>query len=257
MGHPVKRRCLDNSGTCLYDAMHWDTCVCVCVVSVSRDSHYHCCPRCHQAHETHVMNNGVLFLHLSPFLSYPPTLFPLHPSFPLMLPLMLNFLYLRWSIQLYAALSPCLVRDGFMGGNMAPLQRSVEVYLCKQCLLHTIGFMSVPDGPFSLSIPPHKPTHTHTHFIPSPSVYCLKSHRANWDRAVSGAEETWSHHGGKLDSAFFSTSSLCFPASSQPPCLPLPHFCPPNFMSFVTLTVSWCTTSRSGKGQGRENMIER
>lgn len=45
---------------------------------------------------------------------------------------------------------------------MAPLQRSVEVYLCKQCLLHTIGFMSVPDGPFSLSIPPHKPTHTHT-----------------------------------------------------------------------------------------------
>lgn len=56
-------------------------CVFVCVVSLSRDSHYHCCPRCHQAHETHVMNNGVLFLHLSPFLSYPPTLFPSIPRF--------------------------------------------------------------------------------------------------------------------------------------------------------------------------------
>lgn len=36
------------------------------------------------------MNNGVLFLHLSPFHSYPPTLVPIHPSARLMLPLMLN-----------------------------------------------------------------------------------------------------------------------------------------------------------------------
>lgn len=57
---------------------------------VSWDSHYHCCPRCHPAHETHVMNNGVLFLHLSLFLFHPLSLFPLHPSFPLMLPLFLN-----------------------------------------------------------------------------------------------------------------------------------------------------------------------
>lgn len=65
-------------------------CVCVCVVSLSWDSHYHCCPRCHQAHETHVMNNGALFLHLSPNLSYTPTPFPLHPALPLTIPLMLN-----------------------------------------------------------------------------------------------------------------------------------------------------------------------
>lgn len=38
------------------------------------------------------MNNGVLFLHLSPFHSYPPTLVPIHPSARLMLPLMLNLL---------------------------------------------------------------------------------------------------------------------------------------------------------------------
>lgn len=83
---------------------------------------------------------------------------------------------------------------------MASLQCCVELYPRKRHLLHTISFMSVPDCPCSLSIgcPPTTITLTLTllHIIPSPSVYCLKSHRANWDRASSGAEETWSHRSG-------------------------------------------------------------
>ena len=72
-------------------------CVCVCKVSLSRDSHYHCCPRCHQAHETHVINNGVLFLHLSLFQSVLPLS---SPPFPVLSDASSHqrCLYLRWSI---------------------------------------------------------------------------------------------------------------------------------------------------------------
>lgn len=212
MGHPVKRRCLDNSGTCLYDAMHWDTCVCVwflspgtLIITAVPDVTKH------MKHTSWIMES---YFYISPHFSpIRPLSFPCIPRFLWCFHWCLIFSIWDGPFSFTLHCRPVWLGTALWGVTWhlcSVLSRYIYAnnVFCIQlvsCLSPTVHSVS--------RYPPTNP-HTHTHFIPSPSVYCLKSHRANWDRAVSGAEETWSHHGGKLDSAFFSTSSLCFPASS-------------------------------------------
>ena len=222
--------------------------MCVYVVSPSWDSHYHCCPRCHQAHETHVMNNGVLFLHLSPFLFHPPTLFPLHPSFPLMLPLMLNLLSAAsiWDGPFSFMQHRRPVWLGWLYGE----EHGAFATLCWVISTQTTSFacnrfyvcpwrsIQALDRAF--------------HILPSPSVYCLKSHRANWDRGTSGAEETWSH----LSGDWTLLSAFSDPTPSLPPCLSPPHLCPLNFPASSVLTLSRCATFTEARGRAGRTWLK-
>lgn len=75
--------------------------------------------------------------------------------------------------------------------------------------------------------------------IPSPSVYCWKSHRANWDRAVKWSRRDVVPSQRKLDSAPSVCSvlslSLCISSTST---LCAPHLHPLNFLTYPPLRVS-------------------
>lgn len=147
--------------------------------------------------------------------------------------------------------------DGFMGGNMASLQCVVLSYMyANDVFCIRIVFMSVPT--VRSASPQAAPTPTPLRIIPSPSVYCLKSHRANWDRAASGAEETWSHRSGNWTLLRLSALPLSL-ASPQPPPLSAPHLSDPPQLSSVPFThgESVYSTTQRERARQREGMIER
>lgn len=180
----------------------------------------------HMKHTSWIMES---YFYISPH--FTPILPPSSPSIP-------QFLWCFHWCLISSALPPsemvhlalCSIvglsgRDGFMGRNVASPQHYIELYLHER-LLHTIGFNAYPLLSSKAPPCPPPPPPPLLHVVPSPSVYCWKSHRANWDRAVKWSRRDVVPLRWKLDSAqsVCSVSSLfCISPTSTLACSsPLP-----------------------------------
>lgn len=211
----------------------------------------------HMKHTSWIMES---YFYISPH--FTPILPPSSPSIP-------QFLWCFHWCLISSALPPsemvhlalCSIvglsgRDGFMGKNAASPQHYIELYLHER-LLHTIGFNAYPllSSKTPRAPPPPPPL---LHVVPSPSVYCWKSHRANWDRAVKWSRRDVVPLRWKLDSAqsVCSASSLFLSAYPQPPPQPARHLCPPshptlsNTFSNTMSRVACNTSVQQGTGKG-------